>query len=187
MGQQIINKKDIKTSDWSGGTTAELFIYPPKSDYKKLDFAFRLSKATIEVEESVFTPLPNVKRKLMLLDGELELIHDGAHTKKLKPLQFDTFSGDWNTKSVGKATDFNLMMIGVTDGNFSVIKAKKKQYHDYKITDGFTVFYIVDGTLNFEDKAISKGELLIFDQAEDDIFKFNLEAGSKVIVTRVNL
>jgi len=184
---QIITKTDIITSKWSGGTTAELYIYPPKSDYKKLNFAFRLSRATIKTEESVFTKLPNVKRKLMLLDGELELIHEGQHTKKLKPLQFDTFLGDWNTKSIGKATDYNLMMLGNTEGNFSVIKAKKKQYHDYKITDDFTIFYIVTGMLNFEKKSLSTGELLIFDQAEDDVFKFNLDAESKIIVVRVSI
>jgi environmental stress-induced protein Ves len=184
---KIIKTTDIKTSDWSGGTTSELFIYPENADYKNLDFAFRLSKATIEVEESTFTPLPNVTRKLMLLDGELELIHEGEHTKKLKALQFDTFSGDWNTKSIGKATDFNLMMLGNTEGNFSVIKAKKKQYHDYKITDGFTIFYIAKGALNFENKTVSTGELLIFDQAEEDVFKFNLEAGSNVVVARVSV
>jgi len=183
----IIQKKDTKTTNWSGGTTTELFIYPQNSDFKKLNFAFRLSKATIETEESVFSKLPNVKRKLMLLDGELELINEGQHTKKLKPLQFDAFSGDWNTKSKGKATDFNLMTLGEADGNFSVIKAKKKQYHDYKITAGFTIFYIVEGALNFENNTISIGELLIFDQAEEDVFKFNLDAGSKAVVVRVSL
>ena len=159
---RIVRKKDIQTSNWSGGTTSELFIFPTNSNYKDFNFAFRLSRATIEVEESVFTPLPNVKRKLMLLDGELELIHEGQHTKKLKPLQFDTFSGDWNTKSIGKATDFNLMMLGDTDGNYSVIKAKKKQFHTYKINHDFTVFYVAEGTLHFEDRSVNEGELIIF-------------------------
>lgn len=184
---KIIKKEEITTSNWSGGTTAELFIYPGKAEYKNLDFAFRLSRATIEIEESTFTPLPNVKRKLMLLDGELELIHEGEHSKKLKPLQFDTFSGDWNTKSKGKATDFNLMMLGATEGNFSVIKAKKKQYHNYKITNGFTVFYIAKGAFSYDDTTVEEGDLLIFDKEEEEVFKFNLDAGSIVIVVRVNV
>ena len=78
---QIIRKADIQTSNWSGGTTSELFIFPTTSNYKDLNFGFRLSSATIDVDESEFTPLPNVKRQLMLLDGELELIHEGHHTK----------------------------------------------------------------------------------------------------------
>lgn len=184
---KIIKATDIKTSDWSGGTTSELFIYPENSDYKSLNFAFRLSRATIEVEESIFTPLTGVKRKLMLLDGELELIHEGQHSKKLKPLQFDTFSGNWNTKSIGKASDFNLMMLGDTEGNFSVIKAKKKQFHSYKITNGFTVFYVNNGGLTFDDTTISAGELLIFETDQENSFKFNLPAGSDVIVVRINI
>ena len=184
---KIIKSTDIKSSDWSGGTTSELFIYPAQSDFKKLNFAFRLSRATIEVEESTFTPLPGVNRKLMLLDGELELIHKDQHTKKLIPLQFDTFSGDWETKSIGKATDFNLMMLGDTEGNLSVIRSKKKQYHNYKITNDFTIFYVAHGSLNFEDSTVSTGELLIFDEPEDEVFKFNLEAGTNIIVVRVNI
>jgi environmental stress-induced protein Ves len=183
---QIIRKEDIQTSNWSGGTTSELFIFPTNSIYKDLNFGFRLSRATIEVEESVFTPLPNVKRQLMLLDGELELTHEGHHTKKLKPLQFDTFSGDWNTKSKGKATDFNLMTLGNTKGTLSVMKAKKKQFHAYKINNEFTVFYINEGTLQFEDKHVNAGELIVFNGESEDDFKFNLMPGTNVVVVRVS-
>jgi environmental stress-induced protein Ves len=183
---QIIRKENIETTNWSDGTTSELFIFPTTSTYKELNFGFRLSRATIETEESVFTSLPNVKRKLMLLDGELELIHEGHHTKKLKPLQFDTFSGDWNTKSIGKATDFNLMMLGDVDGNYSVMKAKKKQFHTYKINHDFTVFYVAEGTLVFEDVSVNKGDLIVFNGEAED-FKFNLLAGTNVVVVRISL
>ncbi len=183
---QIIRKADLQTSNWSGGTTSELFIFPTTSNYKELNFDFRLSRATIEIEESVFTPLPNVKRQLMLLDGELELIHGEHHTKKLKPLQFDVFSGDWHTKSIGKATDFNLMTIGNTDGTFSVIKAKNKEFHSYKINHDFTVFYIAEGTLEFEDISVGKSELIIFNGLSDDDFKFNLTAGTNVVVVKIS-
>ena len=183
---QIIRKDTIETTNWSGGTTSELFIFPTTSTYKDLNFGFRLSRATIDTEESVFTPLPNVKRQLMLLDGKLELIHEGHHTKKLKPLQFDTFSGDWNTKSIGKATDFNLMTLGDTEGAYSVMKAKKKQFHTYKINHDFTVFYIAEGTLTFEDMSLNKGDLMVFNGPSDD-FKFNLLAGTNVVVVRISL
>jgi len=184
---KIIRKEDIKISDWSGGKTSELFIYPPKSNYKKLDFLFRLSKATIEVEESNFTPLPNVKRKLMVLEGELELVHEGHHSKRLKSLEFDTFFGDWKTKSIGVATDLNLMTLGDTKGDFSIIKAKKTQFHTYKIPNDFTVFYNCNGKLHFDEKILNEGELLIFDSVQEDSFKFKLDAGSNIIVVRINL
>ena len=101
-------------------------------------------------------------------------------------MQFDTFSGDWNTKSIGKATDFNLMTTGDVDGNYSIIKAKKKQFHTYKINHDFTILYIAKGELHFEDMSIDQGELLIFNGPSDD-FKFNLIGGTNVVVVRVSL
>lgn len=186
MSQEIIRNQDVKVANWSGGTTSELFIYPKIADFKKLNFSFRLSRATIEVEESNFTALPKVKRKLMLLDGELELIHEGEHSKSLKPFEFDVFSGDWNTKSIGKVTDFNLMMLGNTKGDFDVIKSENKQSYTYKITKNFTIFYIADGILDFNETALVKGDLLIFEN-EEKYFEFNLAKASNVVVVKINL
>ena len=97
------------TTSWSGGTTTQLYLYPENSQYKNLDFLFRLSKATIEQNETYFTPLAGVKRSLMLLEGELTLIHEKQAPKELQRFEVDDFVGDWHTRSVGKAMDFNLM------------------------------------------------------------------------------
>ena len=43
------------TSKWSGGETTELYIYPADYQYKKRDFLFRISRATIPKEKSIFT------------------------------------------------------------------------------------------------------------------------------------
>ena len=189
---KIIKQKDIKTTNWSGGTTTELFIYPPESNYRNLDFKFRLSRATIEVKTSDFTPLINVKRTLMLLDGELELIHKNHHCKYLKPYQFDTFMGDWQTKCIIKsdppqATDFNLMMLDDTQGTLSVIKAKKSQYHHYSIINDFTVFYVAEGEMKLENSNLSKGELLIIENPQPNKFEFKVTANSNIIVVRIDV
>jgi len=184
---EIIQLKDIKIGKWSGGTTSELYIYPKTSNYKDINFLFRLSKATIEVQESTFTTLPNVNRKLMVLDGQLELIHKNQHSKTLKPFEFDTFKGDWQTKSIGLATDFNLMMRGNTTGNYSVIKSNSIQNHSYKINSDFTIFYVANGQLNIESNHVEKGELLIFEGRETDTFKFSTPANTNIIVIRIRL
>jgi len=57
------------TTLWSGGTTTQLCIYPYAATYTGRDFIFRISTATIESEESVFTKLPGYTRILMLLEG----------------------------------------------------------------------------------------------------------------------
>ena len=69
---KIIHDSDYKTSNWSGGTTTELAIYPLDSNYKNLDFKWRLSSAKVELEESTFTYLPNTNRFILSLDNPLK-------------------------------------------------------------------------------------------------------------------
>lgn len=104
----IISKEKQKVSLWSGGKTRELYIMPETSDYKALDFDWRLSTATLEIEESVFTKLPRVKRYIMSLTGPLELAHNGSW-QTIEAFTCHSFSGDDHTESRGKLTDFNLM------------------------------------------------------------------------------
>ena len=116
---RIVRKEDQKVNTWSGGKTTEITIFPLNASYENRDFIFRLSSATVEIEESDFTKLEDTHRVLMLLDGELTLIHPDRYEKKLTYLDTDTFEGDWGTKSIGKAKDFNLMVKG--KDNFNMI------------------------------------------------------------------
>lgn len=101
--QQTINK-------WAGGTTTQLAIYPEDGSYADRNFIWRLSSAVVELEESAFTKLPGFYRTLMVLEGELKLVHEGYHAVELKQFEQDSFNGAWNTTSYGKARDFNLML-----------------------------------------------------------------------------
>lgn len=94
---------------WSGGETTELFIWPAGSDYGRKDFDFRISTATVVVEESIFTPLPNISRTLMVLAGKMDLVHEGHHAASLTEFDIDRFDGGWNTRSFGRCVDFNVM------------------------------------------------------------------------------
>ncbi|SDK12142.1 HutD family protein [Natronincola ferrireducens] len=99
---ELIKKHQLQTNRWSGGTTTQLAIYPKDAIYSNEgNFTWRLSSARVEVEESVFTPLPNIQRVLMIIEGELLLQHQGHHKSILKPFDQDRFSGSWTTKSVG--------------------------------------------------------------------------------------
>ena len=112
-----IENKDYIKSKWSGGTTTQLLIWPPEGDYVSRNFKFRLSSATIEEEESVFTKLPGIQRYLSVLEGKIELtIFEDEQMKKesLNPFEVFSFWGDQKVKSKGKARDFNLM---VQNGN----------------------------------------------------------------------
>ena len=106
---EFILKSDIIKTNWSGGTTAEIFIHPKGASFKLGNYNLRISIATVEIEESIFTSLPDVSRTLMVLKGTLKLNHEGHHSSVLAPFQQDSFDGGWKTKSQGKVTDFNVM------------------------------------------------------------------------------
>jgi len=134
MKYKVIQKSALKTIKWSGGTSTELFIYPENADFKKGDFCFRLSTATVEVDESVFTSLPNTRRTLMVLNGVLELEHEDQHNATLNKFEQDTFNGGWNTKSFGQCVDLNLMTKSNCKGTLSAIfiENEEKQFNDLR-------------------------------------------------------
>lgn len=109
---KIYRKNDLPTTEWSGGTTTQLAIYPVDAVYADRNFTWRVSSAVIDAEESEFTPLSGISRIIMPIDGILRLEHKGVRSVVLKPFEQDRFEGGWSTVSYGKVTDFNLMMNG---------------------------------------------------------------------------
>src|SRR3954463_1486695 len=109
MNIQQFTSDSRTTINWASGTSTEIFIYPSDGSFADRNFLFRISTATVEAEESTFTFFQGITRHLMILKGELELIHENRYTRHLKPYDQDTFSGEWSTRSKGKVTDFNLM------------------------------------------------------------------------------
>ena len=101
---------DYRVSQWSGGTTTQLAIYPEQAVYADRDFLWRVSSATVDLEESDFTPLPDYDRLIATLEGEIVLTHNGGEPLRLRPLEVHAFSGADATHSVGRCRDFNLML-----------------------------------------------------------------------------
>lgn len=116
MSLVIHSPESRKTIHWASGTSTEMFIYPSDGSFADRNFRFRISSATVEAEESTFTFFEGITRHLMILQGKLELIHEGRYSKLLEPYDQDTFSGEWNTRSKGRVTDFNLMLKGGATG-----------------------------------------------------------------------
>lgn len=120
---KIIKKQELTTAQWSGGTTTQLALFPADADYAKRNFTWRVSSATVEVEESEFTALPGVLRCLMILDGTLHLKHEGHYETTLEKFGQDNFLGEWKTVSRGRVTDFNLMTTS-GEGRVQVLELK---------------------------------------------------------------
>ena len=158
---KIIPKKDQKTSSWSGGLTTQIYIYPEDAIYKELNFKWRLSSAKVDLEESIFTHLPGISRKIMSLDNTLVLDHKNKYTRTLKPFEEESFNGDWQTKSYGKVTDFNLMMNKDCNGELECLTIKKCDFFKMKLRNNYDkykyvseAFYCINGNvkLSLEDE-----------------------------------
>lgn len=107
---QKLEKIDYTVSNWSGGTTTQIAIWPPNALYADRDFLWRISSATVDLEESDFTPLPDYERLISTLEGEIVLTHNGGEPIKLRPFEVHAFSGADATHSRGRCRDFNLML-----------------------------------------------------------------------------
>lgn len=193
MNFEIIRSEEFNTINWAGGTSTQLYIYPPTSNYQRRDFDFRLSTATVEVKKSEFTSLPGISRKLMILEGVIEITHENNYSKKLGKFDTDAFEGVWKTSSVGKCIDFNLMTQGDTSGEISALFLEKNQIVNLplgKETD-FLILYVLSGEINLtannETHQLQKGNLLVITQFEKLNVKLIGIKDSEVILSEITL
>lgn len=161
MNIQQFTADNRTTINWASGTSTEIFIYPSDGSFTERNFLYRISTATVEAEESTFTFFGGITRHLMILKGELELIHEGRYTKHLKPYDQDTFSGEWSTRSKGKVTDFNLMLKDGATGSLTHhrIEANESLSITAKTNDYF--IYLASGTATLGNRnTANAGDLL---------------------------
>lgn len=189
MKFKVLNKADYKTTKWSGGDTREFYIYPEYSSYQKRDFLFRISSAAVNLEKSTFTKLEGVSRKLMILAGDMELVHKDKYNKKLKPFEQDSFEGDFDTESYGKARDFNLMTRLNCSGELKHIKVLPDLEHVLELKlvkekECIEILYVVDNLANIsiedQDLLLEKEEcLVIFREKYDSDYNIKINNYTK--------
>ena len=109
MPYRIKRKREFTPAQWAGGSTTELFITPEGASNAERNFELRISSATVELEESVFSDFSGYERHIAPLSGTMRLEHAGHHSVTLAPCETDSFEGSWTTSSFGKCVDFNLI------------------------------------------------------------------------------
>lgn len=153
----------IKTSNWAGGTTTELFIWPMDAEYQKRNFDIRLSTATIDIESSNFTKLPGIHRILMVLEGKISLLFNGDKNIMLKPWESAEFEGEWTTTSKGTGKDVNLMIANSWKANMEHIAIKESPVTIEQVED-MKIIYCTDGDAQMsfekESKFLNRGSVL---------------------------
>lgn len=172
MKMQIHKSKDFVSSNWIGGKTIQLFISPEEANFAKHQFDFRISTATVDIVESDFTLFPGFERKLMVLEGEIEINHLNQHSISLKPFEQDHFLGDWKTHSKGKVVDFNVIYRPGIETELSHKELKAGQEYCFNLIN--TMFlYLFKGTGRIENSELSEGDLIEIDQAQNILFTAN--------------
>jgi environmental stress-induced protein Ves len=193
MNITMLSKSDYITSNWSGGSTTQLFISPATASYAERNFDFRISSAKVEVAESTFTQLPNINRKLMVLEGEITVTHENHHIKTLKQFDTDTFSGDWKTTAIGTCTDFNLMTKEGINSELTHLQLLANQYNKIAVDDSYNTLciYVYSGSLYAEINSklfnLKKESLLVLTNVSNCSFHLQAHKRSNVIISKISL
>ena len=140
---------DYTVSDWSGGRTVQLSIGPEGERYADRKFLWRISSATVELETSEFTALPDYERLIAPIRGEMILSHNGGEEILLRPFDVHRFDGADLTVSKGKCTDFNLMLRkGCVTGEMRSIRlgSGEQQRITPEMPGDTVLLYLAEGT-----------------------------------------
>lgn len=133
---RVIDIENCITEKWSGGITTEIYRIPSNS---LSNYDIRISQANIIDSPSTFTRLPGIQRTLILLDGKLELNHNGT-IESLHQFECSRLDGECLTRSKGVARVLNIM------------SPKKLNYsHEYStvaITEEETILHGKDSILD---------------------------------------
>ena len=77
----------IARAQWGGGEAIELAITPERARYAARDFLWRVNSATVELDESDYTPLPDYERLITPLRGDMVLQHGSGEPATLRPYE----------------------------------------------------------------------------------------------------
>lgn len=160
-----IKKEDMPVSNWSGGSTTEIMIFPKGARYADREFLFRISTAQVELESSDFTSLPDYLRVIASLEGELELTHTlrcGELKKRIIPLEtVHYFDGSLPTHCVGRARDLNLMLKkGAADGELRFVEDGEWVAQSLNANEFALVYSIESGNARFAEA--DEDDVLVF-------------------------
>lgn len=187
MKTTVFNIEQYTLNKWTGGNVIQLYIYPHSSNYKEQNFSIRISTASIELLHSVFTQLPEVHRKLLVLKGALLIEHPNRYTTLLLPYDTDTFEGDWNTQCKGTGQDYNVMTKGNIQSFLNAIELDANQPQQTQISAATKLlhFYAYQGNVelkfNNQQFEILEGMSLVIEDIMDG-FEITLASNVNAVI-----
>lgn len=200
MKYDIKNLNNITPSTWAGGKTYEILIGGKGKDYAKRDFSYRVSSATVDLEESTFSDLPMVNRYITTIKGSMKLEHLSPMTNKkieelsLEPFDVHFFDGGLKTISYGKVQDFNLMIDKVSAGgdmksykySDDEVVIKDTEHKDYGLEVKFVVF-CATGKVEIKNtnQELNANDYIIDENGDELILKAMTEDTKYIVCTTI--
>ncbi|CDZ74557.1 hypothetical protein ING2D1G_0373 [Peptoniphilus sp. ING2-D1G] len=165
---KIIERRNFKSSEWAGGETDEIIIFPEEADFKDRTFDYRISSATCNLDSSKFSPYDGYRRFITPLDNEL-ILKNGQKDLTLKPFEIYEFSGSDDVSSYSKVRDFNLILKETLEGELFTeeIEGELHLKNDVKTLIAFNY----DGDLDVEDKKLDFMSAVVLEEGEEAIIK----------------
>lgn len=178
MSYQVFREFDFKTSIWSGGQTKELFISPGNALVADRTFDFRISTATVEVENSIFSDFSGYNRIICSLNSSFYLKHSDLEYLCLTPFEFYSFSGSVKTESKGIFTDFNIIYKPEW-----IVQVESKEGDICFIASDFkhSFLYVVQGEILFLDSKLTSNTLLHVESDFGEVKIHSKSPGTKYI------
>ena len=187
MKIRIQKEKDCKVVNWANGTSTELFVFPTDGNFQTRNFTFRISTATVEAEETTFSDFSSLTRILMILEGNINLIHEDRYSKQLAPFDQDTFDGSWSTKSQGKVRDFNVMFKENVEGKIKHFTINEGQSELFTLSGTYDFFFVQSGSFRFNDLEIQKNDLLIIEREEKESIDLECIEAADLVKVEIQL
>lgn len=160
--------------------------------FSERNFELRISTAKVEVEQSSFTTLPGIQRKLMILEGEITITHEGHYSKNLQAFDVDHFSGDWKTTSMGTCTDFNVMTSTLQENEFYHLKIEATKSYKFKAKQEYKkiFLYLTSGNIQIqlrnENLILETGSLLIIEKLNGSFIDLASNEAFVIVVLEIN-
>lgn len=191
MKIQVLKNTDFTESNWSGGSTKQLYIFPEDASYADRNFQIRISTAKVEVPESTFTSLPGYSRKLIILEGEITITHQNHHSKELKPFEVDSFLGDWETAAIGTCVDFNVMTNASLESELECLNLSERK--SIKITDDskweMYCIYPLNGDVEVyaseKSTLVETGNLFVASELMDETLLLRGLNATKIVIVKI--
>lgn len=171
MKTKVLRPSDYVQSEWSGGTTSQIFIYPDGASLAERDFYFRISSAGIETEKSDFSKFDGYHRFFTPLNSGVEISSDGNAPEKINPLELLHFDGASETSALGKCIDFNLIYKKGLKANLTVATYAKMELISYSPfpSSDFLLIYCWSGGFEINEQAIQPGDTFLIQNCPNDI------------------